>query len=124
MRISIIVPVLNEVACIGAALAALDPLRRRGHEVIVVDGGSGDGTPERARGGADKVLAAPRGRASQMNEAARAASGEVLLFLHADTLLPAGASGVSPPPCCSPHHIRTPPAPTSAGAVDPGDPAR
>ena len=91
MRLSIIVPVLEEDACIGPALAALDPLRRRGHEVIVVDGGSGDGTPEAARGGADQVLAAPRGRASQMNAAARAASGEVLVFLHADTLLPAGA---------------------------------
>ena len=91
MQLSIIVPVLNEAARIGAALAALDPLRRRGHEVIVVDGGSSDGTREAARGGADRVLAAPRGRASQMNTAARAASGEVFLFLHADTLLPAGA---------------------------------
>lgn len=74
-----------------AALGALAPLRRRGHEVIVVDGGSGDGTPEVARNAADQVLAAPRGRASQMNAGARAASGEVFLFLHADTLLPAGA---------------------------------
>ena len=91
MRLSIIVPVLNEATCIGAALAALGPLRRHGHEVIVVDGGSSDGTPEVARGGADQVLTAPRGRASQMNAGAHAASGEVLLFLHADTLLPAGA---------------------------------
>lgn len=91
MRLSIILPVLNEAACMVAALGALAPLRRRGHEVIVVDGGSGDGTPELARGGADQVLAAPRGRASQMNAGARAASGEVFLFLHADTLLPAGA---------------------------------
>ena len=91
MQLSIILPVLDEAACIGAALAALDPLRRRGHEVIVVDGGSSDGTPELACGGADQVLAAPRGRASQMNAGARAASGEVFLFLHAGTLLPAGA---------------------------------
>jgi len=91
MRLSIIVPVLNEATCIGAALAALGPLRRHGHEVIVVDGGSSDGTPEVARGGADQVLAAPQGRASQMNAGAHAASGEVFLFLHADTLLPAGA---------------------------------
>ena len=94
MKLSIIVPVLNEAACIGGALAALDPLRRNGHEVIVVDGGSSDGTPELARNGAHRVLAAPRGRASQMNAAARAASGEVFLFLHADTLLPAGADRV------------------------------
>jgi len=91
MRLSIILPVLNEAACIVAALAVLEPLRRRGHEVIVVDGSSTDGTPALARGGADQVLAAPRGRASQMNAGARAASGEVFLFLHADTLLPAGA---------------------------------
>ncbi len=91
MRLSIIVPVLNEAACIVAALAVLEPLRRRGHEVIVVDGGSTDGTPTLARGGADQVLAAPRGRASQMNAGARSASGEVFLFLHADTLLPAAA---------------------------------
>ena len=95
MKLSIILPVLNEAACIGAALSALEPLRRHGHEVIVVDGGSIDGTPDLARNGADQVLAAPRGRASQMNAAARAASGEVFLFLHADTLLPAGADRAS-----------------------------
>ena len=94
MQLSIILPVLNEAACIGAALAALGSLRRRGHEVIVVDGGSTDGTAELASDGADQVLAAPRGRASQMNAGARAASGEVFLFLHADTLLPAGVDRV------------------------------
>ena len=95
MRISIIVPVLNEGEAIGAAIETLAPLRRRGHELIVVDGGSSDGTPELARAALDapavQVLAAPRGRASQMNAGARAASGEVLLFLHADTRLPEGA---------------------------------
>ena len=91
MRISIIVPVLNEGEAIGAALEALAPLRVRGHELIVVDGGSTDGTQELARGRADRVLAAPRGRASQMNAGARVASGEALLFLHADTRLPEGA---------------------------------
>lgn len=90
-RLSVIVPVLNEAARIGAALNALAPMRRRGHEVIVVDGGSSDGTAGLARVGADKVLASPRGRAVQMNAGAHAASGGVLLFLHADTLLPAGA---------------------------------
>jgi rSAM/selenodomain-associated transferase 2 len=94
MRISIIIPVLNEAQCIAAALAALEPLRQRGHEVIVVDGGSTDGTLELARGGADQVLSAPPGRASQMNAGARAASGKVLLFLHADTRLPEGADQI------------------------------
>ncbi|MGB5082923.1 MAG: glycosyltransferase family 2 protein, partial [Burkholderiales bacterium] len=90
-RISIVVPALDEAAGIAAALAALAPLRRRGHEVIVVDGGSGDGTPEIARRAADRVVSAPRGRASQMNAGAEVARGEVLLFLHADTRLPANA---------------------------------
>jgi rSAM/selenodomain-associated transferase 2 len=88
MRLSIIMPVLNEAANIGAALDALAPLRARGAEVIVVDGGSSDGTSALARPLADQVLSAPRGRSLQMNAGAAAASGEVLLFLHADTRLP------------------------------------
>jgi rSAM/selenodomain-associated transferase 2 len=90
-RISIIVPVLDEAAGIAQALAALVPLRRRGHEVIVVDGGSVDGTPALARAGADRVVSAPLGRASQMNAGAAVARGDVLLFLHADTRLPGDA---------------------------------
>jgi rSAM/selenodomain-associated transferase 2 len=86
--LSIIVPTLNEAAGIGAALAALQPLRALGHEVVVVDGGSGDGTPDLAAPLADRVANAPRGRASQMNAGARLATGDVLLFLHADTRLP------------------------------------
>jgi rSAM/selenodomain-associated transferase 2 len=89
--LSIIVPVLDEEAVIGATLAALQPLRARGAEVIVVDGGSRDATRSIAEGAADRVLDAPRGRASQMNAGARASRGEVLLFLHADTLLPPDA---------------------------------
>jgi rSAM/selenodomain-associated transferase 2 len=90
-QISIIIPALNEAAGIGATLAALQPLRSRGHDVIVVDGGSEDGTPELARPLADRVIAAPRGRASQMNAGAAEARGDVVLFLHADTVLPADA---------------------------------
>jgi len=84
-------PVLNEAPGIGKALEALQTLRERGHEVIVVDGGSADGTPDLARPLADRVLSAPRGRASQMNSGAQSAAGQVLLFLHADTCLPASA---------------------------------
>ena len=86
--LSIIVPVLDEEACIGAALSALAPYRARGAEVIVADGGSRDRTVEIARPLADRVIAAPRGRGAQMNEGAAAAQGDVLLFLHADTALP------------------------------------
>ena len=84
-------PVLNEAPLIGRALGALAPLRGRGHEVIVVDGGSDDRTRDLAAPLADRVLLAPRGRASQMNAGAAAATGDVLLFLHADTELPADA---------------------------------
>lgn len=89
--LSIIVPVLDERAGIVACLGALAPLRAAGVEVIVVDGGSGDGTPALAAPHADAVLVAPKGRASQMNAGADIAQGDVLLFLHADTRLPADA---------------------------------
>jgi rSAM/selenodomain-associated transferase 2 len=90
-RLSVVVPALNEASGIHAALEALAPLRAGGHEVIVVDGGSSDGTPELARGLCDHVLSAPRGRALQMNAGAAAATGDALVFLHADTRLPQGA---------------------------------
>jgi rSAM/selenodomain-associated transferase 2 len=88
--ISVVVPVLNEAAGLEAALGPLQAGRGRDCEVIVVDGGSGDGTPDLARRLADRVLRAPRGRARQMNAGAAAAAGRVLLFLHADTRLPPG----------------------------------
>jgi rSAM/selenodomain-associated transferase 2 len=86
--LSIVVPVLDEAAGIAATLQALEPLRGRGAEVIVVDGGSRDRTAEIARPLSDRLLTAPRGRAAQMNAGASAGQGEVLLFLHADTRLP------------------------------------
>ena len=92
--LSIIVPCLNEGEGIAGTLAALAPLRARGTEVIVADGGSSDGTPERAAPFADLVITAPQGRASQMNAGAARARGEILLFLHADTLLPESADAL------------------------------
>lgn len=93
-KLSIIVPVLNEGEGIAAALDALAVLRSLGTEVMVVDGGSRDATIQRARLRADRVIAAPRGRALQMNAGAEKACGDVLLFLHADTRLPADADHV------------------------------
>ncbi|MCX8118486.1 MAG: TIGR04283 family arsenosugar biosynthesis glycosyltransferase [Desulfobacterota bacterium] len=94
MKLSVIVPVYNEAKGVAESLGALQPLRQAGHEVIVVDGGSEDRTPEIAAPLADRVEVARRGRSRQMNEGARRANGEVLLFLHADTLLPDGADRV------------------------------
>ena len=91
VRLSIVIPTLNEADGIVEALTTLAPLREQGHEVIVVDAGADD-TAERAAPLADRVLAAPRGRAAQMNHGAAVATGEVLLFLHADTRLPPNAS--------------------------------
>ena len=91
MKLSIVIPVLNEAALVGATLRSLAPLRAGGHEVIVVDGGSEDGTREIAAPLADRVLVAPRGRAAQMNAGAGLAAGAALVFLHADTRLPAHA---------------------------------
>jgi rSAM/selenodomain-associated transferase 2 len=94
MRLAIIIPVLDEAERIEACLGALAELRRRGVRVIVVDGGSRDGTVQRAAALCDRVVAAPRGRALQMNAGARcdeARGADVLLFLHADVRLPADA---------------------------------
>jgi rSAM/selenodomain-associated transferase 2 len=94
MPLSIIVPALNEAAGIAATLDALAPLRARGCEVIVVDGGSTDATVTLATPRADRVFTAERGRARQMNAGAAAAGKEILCFLHADTRLPEGADGL------------------------------
>ncbi|HEY1364117.1 MAG TPA: TIGR04283 family arsenosugar biosynthesis glycosyltransferase [Xanthobacteraceae bacterium] len=93
-KLSIIMPVLDEGEAFAAALDGLVHLRALGVELIVVDGGSRDATIQRARLRADRVISAPRGRASQMNAGAAKASGNVLLFLHADTRLPRHADHV------------------------------
>jgi rSAM/selenodomain-associated transferase 2 len=90
-RLSIIIPALDEAPIIVETLAALAPLHNRGAEVIVVDGGSSDGTPALAIPLADRVISAPRNRGAAMNAGAALASGDVFLFLHADTILPANA---------------------------------
>ncbi len=92
--LSVIIPALNEQQGLPRCLAPLQPMRRRGVEVIVVDGGSEDDTARIAATLADQVMAAPRGRAAQMNAGAAAAKGKVLLFLHADTLLPEQADSL------------------------------
>lgn len=85
-HISVIIPTLNEAGSIAHTLALV---RQRGEcQLIVVDGGSADATVEIARREADLVLSSPSGRARQMNAGARAATGEIVLFLHADTVLP------------------------------------
>lgn len=90
--VSVVVPVLNEAAVLPATLDHLASLEGL-VEVVVVDGGSADETLEVARGHSVRplVVTAPRGRAVQMNEGARHAAGDVLLFLHADSRLPADA---------------------------------
>ena len=94
MRISIIVPVVDEAGGLAAALGGLQPARERGHEVIVVDGGSKDATVAIAQPLADRVIASPRGRAAQMNAGANEARSDALLFLHADPRLPEEADAL------------------------------
>ena len=87
MRLSIIIPTLNEATTIGGQAASLQRWRAQA-EIIVADGSSTDGTVEIARECGLQVIHAARGRGQQMNAGARVANGEVLLFLHADTRLP------------------------------------
>ena len=94
VQLSIIVPMLDEAHAIVSTLTALAPLRTRGVEVIVADGGSIDGSATLAAPLVDVVIAAPRGRALQMNAGAADAHGVVLLFLHADTALPQDADAL------------------------------
>jgi len=90
-RLTIVLPVLNEAAIVVAALQALAPLRARGAEIIVADGGSHDGTAHLAEPFADRIITVRRGRGTAMNAGAALGGGDALLFLHADTALPDGA---------------------------------
>jgi rSAM/selenodomain-associated transferase 2 len=89
-QLSIIIPSRNEAADIGSLLSALQPLRDGGHEVIVVDGKSQDSTGAIAAPLVDRLLLVEPGRAQQMNAGADRATGDVLWFLHADSILPEG----------------------------------
>jgi uncharacterized protein len=87
-KISIVIPALNEAATIANILANLHFLPNV--EIILIDGGSSDDTVKIAAELGVRVISADRGRAHQMNVGAKAATGEILLFLHADTFLPLG----------------------------------
>ncbi len=91
IKISIIIPVLNEENNLPDVLNNLQSFRSKGHEVVVVDGGSSDNSLMLAQQGADLVIESKAGRALQMNSGAAVATGELFLFLHCDTLLPDNA---------------------------------
>jgi rSAM/selenodomain-associated transferase 2 len=89
--ISVIIPALNEAANLPEILRPLAPWSERGHEIIVVDGGSDDNTARIAEDAGVRVVRSERGRARQMNAGVLQASRDVFLFLHADTQLPVDA---------------------------------
>ena len=91
-RVSVVIPTLNEQASVGAAIASGQ--RGGAEEVVVSDGGSTDATREIAAAAGAVVVEAPRGRARQMNAGAAVATGDTLLFLHADTILPPRAGAL------------------------------
>jgi rSAM/selenodomain-associated transferase 2 len=93
-KLSIIIPTLNEADHIEMTLAPLQQLRGNGHEVILSDGGSRDRTTAIASPLVDIVISSPPGRAIQMNRAADQATGDILWFLHADSIPPAGADRI------------------------------
>lgn len=86
-KYSVIIPTLNEADYVVPTLERLQAARARGHEVILVDGGSSDDTCGAASGMVDRVLECAPGRAGQMNHGAGNAHGDIFIFLHADTWL-------------------------------------
>lgn len=91
MKLSIIIPILNEAAQLSELCAHLLPLQRAGCEIVFADGGSGDGSQRLVGAAGYALVRSERGRARQMNAGAAVAHGDALLFLHADTRLPQGA---------------------------------
>jgi rSAM/selenodomain-associated transferase 2 len=91
MSLSIIIPAVNESRNIGRTLAPLQLMRARGAEIILVDGGSSDTTAQIASPLVDRVVSSAKGRARQMNAGVGHSKNDVLLFLHADTILPENA---------------------------------
>lgn len=96
VKIAVVIPALNEAGRIEEAVRSAIPAPAPDRpdalevEVVVVDGGSEDGTAERAAAAGARVLTSPRGRARQLGAGVRASRGDVVLFLHADTRLPRG----------------------------------
>lgn len=88
---SAVIPTLDEASHIGRTLGALAPFRNQGLEIVICDGGSRDGTPEIARPLVDRVINSPPGRARQMNAGACWSRGDVIWFLHGDTVSPGDA---------------------------------
>ncbi len=93
-KISIIIPTLNEEKALRQNLPALQSFREKGHEIILVDGGSHDKTLAVSRPFVDRLMQTVKGRAHQMNEGAGLAKHDLLLFIHADTILPGDADNI------------------------------
>ena len=91
MKISIIIPVLNEAATLDRLLGDLQSLRQRGHEVMVVDGGGEHVSVQHCDDRIDRFVQTTAGRARQMRAGARQSSGDIFWFLHADSVIPAQA---------------------------------
>jgi len=94
VKLSIVIPTLNESDQIELCLNKLQSLRNRGHEIIVVDGGSNDNTVSLASPLSDRIIQSEKSRSIQMNTGAAAASGHCILFLHVDTVLPEDVPGL------------------------------
>jgi rSAM/selenodomain-associated transferase 2 len=105
MKLSIVLPVFNEAQQLPQVLECLRPARERGVEVIIVDGGSEDGTLAIAARSGARLVSSPKGRARQMNAGARIADADVLLFLHVDTVLPERADLLIEAAICDRRHV-------------------
>ena len=122
LPISVVIPALDEAERIESAVSSV--LAADGVECIVVDGGSRDRTFERAARAGARLARAPRGRASQLNAGARLALHPLLLFLHADTILPLGYACVvrrilsGPDIACGAFRLRIEPATSSLRVIE------